>query len=312
MDPVLQAVLASWNWRPSVILTLLLMGVLYGRGWWLLRQRSDRRSHRAGQPWPLSAGWRIVAYFSGLVVIGLALLSPIEMLSGQLFFMHMIQHLLLVMIAPPLLLIANPFGTILWGLPAGARRRVGGGLSHILHRDSPSRRLLRVITAPGVVWLAWVIVLVGWHDANMYNLTLRNEVAHDIEHLSFFLVSMLSWWRTTAAAPRVQGQTTMIARIILILALIPPNMFTGVVIAFAENPIYTYYLDVPRLWNISVMTDQRIGGVLMWIPGSMMYLIAGLILVAQLLGQEERKPPLTEKSWATDEALLAPGLKKVG
>ncbi len=312
MDPVLQAILASWSWRPSVIITLVVIGTLYVRGWRQLRRRGGRHGRRAGQSWPLSAGWRLVAYLSGLIVIGLALLSPIDTLGGQLFFMHMIQHLLLIMIAPPLLLIANPLATILWGLPAGVRRRVGGGLSLVLHRDAPARRLLRAVTAPGVVWLAWVIILIGWHDANMYNWTLRNELVHDVEHLSFFLVSMLSWWRTTAAAPRIHGPVGMMGRIILVLALIPPNMLTGVVIAFAENPIYTYYVDVPRLWNISVMTDQRIGGVLMWIPGSMMYLIAGLILVAQLLGQEERKPALPEKKWAADEALLAPGLKKLG
>ncbi|MBK8988535.1 MAG: cytochrome c oxidase assembly protein [Chloroflexi bacterium] len=313
MDPVLKAVLTSWNWRFTILLVLALAGALYSIGWWRLRRRSQRRlrpTRRPGQPWPLSARWRLVSYHTGLIVAAIALMSPIDVLGGQLFFMHMIQHLLLIMIAPPLLLIANPMATMLWGLPTDARRWLGGGLSKALHRESPFRHGLRIVTSPGVIWLTWVIVLVGWHDPNMYNWTLRNEVVHDVEHLSFFLVSMASWWRTTAAAPRIHGQLGLMGRIVLVLALVPPNMFTGVAIAFAESPIYTYYVDVPRLWNISVMTDQRIGGILMWIPGSMMYIIAALVLVAQFLGQEERKPSLPESKWATDEALLAPGLKK--
>lgn len=313
MDPVLKAVLSSWNWRLEIILVLALAGTLYSIGWWRLRRRNQQRKQRprrAGQPWPLSATWRLIAYLSGLLLMGVALMSPIDVLGGQLFFMHMIQHLLLIMIVPPLLLIANPLATILWGLPTRARRQVGSGLSRVLHRKSVWRQALRASTAPGVVWLAWVIVLVGWHDPAMYNWALRDELAHDLEHLTFFLVSIASWWRTTAAAPRIHGQLGLMGRIVLVLALVPPNMFTGVTIAFAETPIYTYYLDVPRLFNIDIMTDQRIGGILMWIPGSMMYIIAALVLIAQYLGQEGRKPPLPETQWANDESLLAPGIKK--
>ena len=313
MDPVLRAVLTSWNWRLEIILVLALAGTLYSRGWWRLRKRTYHRRQtlrRAGQRWPLTAVWRLVSYLSGLVILAVALMSPIDVLGGQLFFMHMIQHLLLIMIVPPLLLIANPMAVVLWGLPDGLRRQVGGGFSVALHRESAFRRTLRLITSPGIVWLAWVIVVVGWHDPNMYNWALRSDFVHDLEHLSFFLVSMAYWWHVTGAGPRIHKQFGLLGRIIFVVAAIPPNMLTGVVLAFAESPIYSYYLDVPRIWNISVMTDQRVSGVIMWIPGSMMYIIAALILVGQLLGQEERKPSLPEKAWASDEALIAPGLKK--
>ena len=312
MDPILKAVLTSWNWRVEIILVLALAGTVYIRGWRHLRRRTRgrQRPYRPGQPWPLSATWRLVSYLVGLVFITIALMSPIDVMSGQLFFMHMVQHLLLIMIAPPLLLIANPMAVMLWGLPDRLRRPVGQGFSRALHRDSNSRKLLRTITSPGVVWLLWVIVIVGWHDPDMYNAALRSDFVHDIEHISFFLVSMAYWWHVTGAGPRIHKQFGLLGRIIFVLAAIPPNMMTGVVLAFAENPIYAYYMDIPRIWNISVMTDQRISGVIMWIPGSMMYIIAALVLISQLLGQEERKPNLPEKVWASDEALLAPGLKK--
>ncbi|MCB8988788.1 MAG: cytochrome c oxidase assembly protein [Ardenticatenaceae bacterium] len=312
MDPVLRAVLTSWNWRLEIILVLALAGTLYSRGWWRLRKRTHHRHkvHRAGQPWPLTAVWRFISYLAGLVILGIALMSPIDVLGGQLFFMHMIQHLLLIMIVPPLLLIANPMAVVLWGLPDGARRKIGGGISVALHRDSYLRQLIRAVTAPGLVWLVWVIVVIGWHDPNMYNWALRSDFVHDLEHLSFFLVSMVYWWHVTGAGPRIHKQFGLLGRIIFVVAAIPPNMLTGIVLAFADSPIYTYYLAVPRIWNISVMTDQRVSGVVMWIPGSMMYIIAALILIGQLLDQEERKPSLPEKKWATDDALLAPGLKK--
>lgn len=312
MDPVLRAILMSWNWRLEIILVLALAGTLYSRGWWQLRKRTHHRhqTRRVGQPWPLTARWRLVSYLAGLIIMAVALMSPIDVMGGQLFFMHMIQHLLLIMIAPPLLLIANPLAVVLWGLPNGARRRIGGGISTALHRESRFRRALRAVTAPGIVWLMWVIVIVGWHDPNLYNWALRSDFVHDLEHLSFFLVSMAYWWHVTGAGPRIHKQFGLLGRIVFVLAAIPPNMLTGVVLAFAESPIYSYYLDVPRIWNISVMTDQRISGVVMWIPGSMMYIIAALVLISQLLSREERKPNLPEKAWASEDALLAPGLKK--
>jgi putative membrane protein len=86
-------------------------------------------------------------------------------------------------------------------------------------------------------------------------------------------------------------------------------MLTGVAIAFAGQPIYTYYLGVPRLWGLDVLGDQTIGGIIMWIPGSMMYIIAVLILTGRWLQDEERKPPLPASKWATDDRMAAPKLE---
>ena len=316
MDPVLRAVLLSWDWRLDVILVLALAGTLYTTGWRRLRQRTrhsrNRYQHRQrpGGRWPLVVGWRLAAYLLGLLFIGLALLSPVDALAGQLFFMHMIQHLLLIMIAPPLLLIANPLPFVLWGLPASLRRRLGRALSLALHRDSFFRRGLRSATASGAIWLFWVISLVGWHDPTAYNAALRVEWIHDLEHLSFFLASMLFWWHVTGAGPRIHRQHGLIGRIALVIAAVPPNMLVGLVLALAEEVIYTYYLDVPRLWGIDVLTDQQIGGVIMWVPGSMMYLIAALILISRLLQAEENKPVLPEAEWAGEKKLAAPGMEK--
>jgi putative membrane protein len=102
---------------------------------------------------------------------------------------------------------------------------------------------------------------------------------HDLEHLTFFATAMLFWWHVTAAGPRIHKRFPLWARIGYLAAAIPPNMLTGVAIAFANEPIYTYYTTVPRLFGLTVMQDQMIGGVIMWVPGSMMYIMAILVFL---------------------------------
>lgn len=311
MDPVLKAILLSWDWKIDVIIVLALAGTLYSRGWWQLKQRSQHKGqrYRHGKHWRLAASWRLMAYWTGLLFIALALLSPIDALGQQLFFMHMVQHLLLIMIAPPLLLVANPMPFMLWGLPTRWRKSVGKLFSHALHRGSGFRQKLRVATQPGIVWMVWVISLIGWHDPSLYDAALRYEWVHNLEHLSFFTASMLLWWHLTGAGPRLHKQFSLLGRIALLISLVPPNMMMGVVLAFAEDGFYSYYKAVPRLWGFDVLMDQQLGGLIMWIPGSMMYIVATLILIGRLLSKEDQKPPLPESKWASPQTITAPGVK---
>lgn len=297
----MRVLLLSWDWRPDVVLVLLLAGMIYARGWWRLRSLHSGQS--PSQKRRLAAGWRLAAYWGGLVILALALLSPIDVLGDQLFFMHMIQHLLLVMLAPPLLLVANPLPFSLWGLPAGVRHEVG----RLLNPTAAFRQSLRVLTRPGVVWIVFIAIFLGWHDPHAYNATLRNDLIHDLEHLTFFGAAMLFWWHVTCAGPRIHGQFSRGIRVAYLLSVVPINMLTGVAIAFAREPIYAYYATASRVWGMTVMQDQMLGGVIMWIPGSMMYILAALILIAHHIQAEEDKPPLPESVWATDKAMVAPG-----
>ncbi len=304
MDPVTQAVLRSWDWRIEVIVVLALAGIFYLRGWWRLRRRTGHSHRYSGyrrNPWRLTAVWRPISYFAGLLLIALALLSPIDVLSQQLFFMHMIQHLFLMMLAPPLLLIASPLPFVLWGLPDRWRLGVGGVLGKGLHRDSRFRRGLRSATNPGMVWLIWVIVLIGWHDPGLYNLALEVGWVHDLEHLSFFLASMLLYWHITGAGPRIHKQFSLVGRTALTVAAIPPNMLLGLVLAMATSVIYSHYLNVPRIWGIDALADQQISGFIMWVPGSMMHIVAALFLIYRILDKEEQKPAMPVSTWGRKE-----------
>ena len=304
MDPIARAALSSWDWRPEVIITILFLGGLFVVGWRRLRTISGPARNRGS----LGASWRPVSYVAGLFVIGFALMSPLDVLVQQLFFMHMIQHLLLIMVAPVLLLLPNPMPFLLWGLPPRARLATGGALGHILHKESMIGRILRKLTGPMAVWFIMIAFIVGWHDPNMYNAALGSELVHDLEHITMFVAGMLFWWTVTGAGPRLHKNLSRPAKIAFVIAAIPPNMALGAALAFAQQPIYSFYSDMPRLWGISVLDDQRISGIIMWIPGSMMYFLAALTLLFLILSGEEKKPQLQDKPWLADEALAAPGV----
>lgn len=304
MDPVVRAALSSWDWRLEVIIPLLILGALFSLGWRRLRAISGPpKSWRS-----LGARWRPISYISGLLLIGLALMSPIDVLVQQLFFMHMIQHVLLIMFAPFLLLLPNPMPFLLWGLPDSARLAVGEWLNRILNKGSATGRVLRRLTGPLAVWFVMILFIVGWHDPNLYNAALRNEVVHDIEHITMFVAGMFFWWTVTGAGPRLHKNLSRPAKIAFVLAAIPPNMALGVVLAFNQEPLYSFYSDMPRLWGISVLDDQRLSGIIMWIPGSMMYFMIALVLIFQILSGEGRKPTPVDQPWHSDEALAAPGI----
>jgi putative membrane protein len=297
MNAFLDVILLSWSWRFEILLTLGLAAVLHLAGRWRLRRRGGKN---------LVAPWRSVAYLSGLFFVALALLSPIDTLASQFFYMHMIQHLLLVMIAPPLLWIANPMPVSIWGLPAALRREVG----RWLRPGAAFRRVLRALTPPSLTWIYFVVFLVGWHDPSAYNAALEYDLVHDLEHLTFFGTAMLFWWHLIGAAPHIHKPLSRGLRVVYALSVVPPNMLTGVAISFATSPLYSFYTRVPRPGSMTILEDQMLAGVIMWIPGSMMYIIAALVFLAQILGEEERKEPLPESEWDTEEHMMAPGLGK--
>ena len=209
----------------------------------------------------------------GLLTIVLSLLSAIDSFSANLFLMHMIQHLLLIMVAAPLIMVANPFPILLWGLPRG--RDVGLALF------SPGARfaqLLRTTNRAGITWLLFVACLWGWHDPGVYDAALKSDLVHDIEHLTFYVTALLFWWHVTQSGPRVHRSLSPAARIAYTVSIVPANMVAGVAISFASEPLYRHYLTVPRLWGLTALEDQQLGGTIMWIPGSMMYLVAAIIL----------------------------------
>lgn len=296
MHPLIQALLSSWDWRLDVTFVLLFFATCYTAGWWRLRQRSRNPK--------LANKKRLAAYWGGLVILAVSLMSPIDPLGGQLFFMHMLQHLLTIMFAAPLLLLAAPFPMILWGLPPRLRRFVGRQFA----RAAITRNLLYEATKVSLVWMLFIVVYAGWHDPNLYSLALRRDWVHDVQHLTFFGASMLFWWHIIGAGPRLH-RAPIWARIAMLITVVPVNMAIGITIATAETVLYDYYNTVPRIWGFTTLQDQMLAGVIMWIPGSMMFLLAVILLLATELRTTDQDPPKPVPNWDSDEAMVAPGLE---
>lgn len=270
--PTLKAFLLSWNWRADVIGLVAVLAIAYSLGWWRLRRQGARVARK----------WQLSLYLTALAAIILALLSPIDTFGPFLFFMHMIQHEFLMMVAAPLLLLADPLPVILWGLPRSFRR----GMRHLLIRDAPFRRVLRAVTWMPVSWLLYVATLWMWHYPAMYQASLQNEFVHDAEHISFFLTAILFWWPVVNPAPRVHGYIPYGFRIAYLVLAALQNTLLAALISLTERVLYPYYSTAPRLLGLTPLEDQITGGLIMWIPGGMMYLVAALVLVVRMLDHE--------------------------
>lgn len=276
--PSLGAILADWHWRPDVPLVLLALGAAYVSGWRRIRGRGYRH---------LAPRWRLAAYLGGLVAIGLALVSPLASLAHVLFAAHMVQHLLLIMVAAPLLLLGNPFPLTLWALPPGARRALGASLV----RGGRLRAALRILTWMPVAGGLYTANLWGWHHPAAYEAALASPAVHDLEHLLFFGTAVLFWWPVVNAAPRLHrlvGGLPYGLRIAYLVLATGQNTLLGALLGLAERVLYPSYAAAPRLFGWTVLEDQALGGGIMW-SGGHMYLIAILVLVARALDSEGRR-----------------------
>lgn len=285
MDLTLGPILVHWHWRPDVLLVLLAFGAAYVRGWRRLRGLG----HRHPAPY-----WRLAAYVGGLVVVTLALLSPLDHLAEVLFTAHMVQHQLLLMVAPPLLLLGNPFPLVMWGLPRRLRRPIGRALA----RQGAARAAWRRLTWMPVAGLLYALNLCAWHVPVAYEAALRSDIVHDVEHLAFFGTALLFWWPIVNPAPRLhrlRGGLHYGYRIGYLILATGLNTFLGAVLGLSERVIYPSYAKAPGLFGLSPLDDQALGGGVMW-SGGHVFLISILVLLHRAMHAESPLPvPLPDE-----------------
>lgn len=265
----------EWHWRPDVVIVVTFLSTTYVVGWRRLRRRN---SHSAKK-------WQLLVYLTSMATICLALLSPIDALGSLLFIFHMTQHELLMMVAAPLLLLANPLPVLLWGVPIRLRHSLG----RILTRDAPVRRALKIITWMGLTLPLYLVNLWSWHYPPVFETALRDDLIHDLQHLSFFITGLLFWWPVINPAPKVHGYIPYGFRIFYVIAATLPTMLPVMgLVFFTERIFYPYYTTVPRLWGLTVIEDQSNGWAIMALAEGTAYLIAILLLVARMAVHEER------------------------
>jgi putative membrane protein len=179
MEGITDAVLSSWNLDPWLLIPTLVIGLLYTRGW---RRQYKRAPDRFGFP-------QLVSFYAGLTAVLFALISPLDTFAGWLLTVHMIQHLLLMMVAPPLILYGNPYLPLLAGMPP---RFLKDGMSPFL-ASVTLRKVGRFVTHPVFCWTAFVFTSIAWHTPSMYQLALRSSTWHAVEHFCFLTTALLFW-----------------------------------------------------------------------------------------------------------------------
>jgi putative membrane protein len=275
MPPAYRAIFDEWS--PPIILTgtLIILGLVYTLGWFAIRK--TRRVQ-----FPI---WRLGFFLLGLAMIWLAIGSPLDGFADVLLSAHMGEHLLLMSFAPPLLLLGWPVVPLLRGLPRGVTVQLLGPLI----RTKALRDMGHFLIAPLVAWLAMNLVFLGWHVPAAYDFALEHEHWHEFEHLCFLGTSILFWWPVIRPWPTRESYSGWFLLLYLVMADVVNTVLSGF-LAFCDRPVYQYYLIEPNPFHISPLSDQRAGAVVMWVIGSVIFLVPAVVLTNRLLQSEERQP----------------------
>ena len=258
-----------WPFEPVVLIGAELAAMLYLIG------GSGVRTPR----------FRVWAFWGALATILLALQTPIDGFARQLFWVHMVQHLLLMVVAAPLVAIASPWTRMWRALPRSWRRAVARPLFKSA-RLQPLRRAYHWISGPAVVWCLAAGNLWLWHVPALYDLTLRNHFVHHLEH-ALFLGTSIALWAYLVDQHPFRSPLSALGRATYVFAAMVESWALAAVLSFASAPFYAYSLLPSRPGGISALTDQQIGGGIMWVPGAVTYSIAFVVFLFQWLDDNE-------------------------
>lgn len=263
-----QAILSSWSVDPTVTLGLSASGLIYFRGWTILHRLTPALFPR----------WRFYSFLAGLVSFWLAVSSPLDALSGLLLSAHMMQHLLLLMAAPPLLLLGSPLLPLLRGLPRSWGR---DGIAPFFHW-LPLRKAAHLLTAPAVGWVFMTTTLLVWHIPVGFELALRSPAWHKAEHFCFLSAALLFWLPVVRPFP-YRACWPLWSVPVYLLAADLVNTALSATLTFSDHVLYPTYEQVPRLFATTALSDQAAAGVLMWVPGSLAFMIPAVALAIRFL-----------------------------
>ena len=276
MSPALDGFLRSWPFEPWLDVGLLLPALVYPRGWHVLHRRD---------PWTWHGG-RLAAFMGGLATLFLALASPIEPFAALLLQAHMIQHLVLMMVAPPLIWLGAPLFPVVRGVP----RSVRTDWVVPLLRSRTLRRLFGRLTHPVLALPLFVGVTWLWHAPVVYETALRSSGWHTLQHLCFLGSALLFWYPVVRPHPSRPRWSPWLLFPYLILADVQ-NTVLSALLTFSDRVLYPHYTQIPRLGGLSALQDQSAGGVIMWVPGSLAYLLPLFVIGIKILSGERAEVP---------------------
>jgi cytochrome c oxidase assembly factor CtaG len=223
----------------------------------------------------------VAAFAGGMLMLVLALLSPIDSIGEQLFAVHMIQHLLLLVFAAPLFAWSRPAVVFLWALPLTGRKRVGSAWSRL-----GVRRGLRGLLHPLTVWFLFNGVFVFWHCPGPYTWAVHDETVHVMEHACLFVTGLMFW--SVVLEPDGHRRLGYGGTLILIATTTVLSGLPGALMILASEPLYPVHAAGVLAWRLTLLQDQQLAGLIMWIPGGSIYLVAACLMFVKWLERPER------------------------
>jgi len=262
----------TWPASPGVV-----AGLALGGAWYAIGIRRAWRRAGAGRG---VARWRAWAYAAGLAAVALALLTPLDAVADALFTAHMGQHLVLLLVAAPLLAAGVPALALLWALPEGARRRAGRAWA----ARPALRGALALLVAPGIAITLHVGSVLFWHMPAPYDWALRRPAVHALEHATLLGAAALFWWPVVRpAAGHAARRFGDGARLLYVTAAGVPMGLLGAALTFAVRPWYAGHYGTTAAWGLTPLEDQQLAGVVMWVPAGLVYLgVASALFVRWL------------------------------
>jgi putative membrane protein len=262
----IHAAAESWGLAFSLTLILVFTAIVYLRGWLHLRSALLKSI----------PAWRAASFCLGIFFTWVAAASPIASFDGRMLTAHMVQHLLLMTFAPPLIWLGAPVMPFLYGLPP----------TRLLSRRPLMPKIGRLLGHPLFCWLAAAAALVVWHVPALLDLGMKSPAWHLIEHLTFFASGLLFWWPVIRPWPSVSRWPPWSMVLYLFLATLPCDVLSGLLV-FSDKIAYPMYLSIPQMTGLSVLKDQQCAGALMWTCVTVVFLIAGTVLSMHQLSPQE-------------------------
>jgi putative membrane protein len=264
----------QWSWEPWVLASLALAALWYASG--------VLRLHRRLQASRVLGIAEIAAFAAGLATIFVALLSPIDSISDQLFCIHMLQHLLLMLVAAPLLVLGRPALAFLWAFAPAGRKRIGR-----LWTATRLSAAVRTIMHPVAVWLLFYFNFILWHFPGPYQAALRNGAIHAGEHLSFLVTALMFW--SIVIEPSGRRRLGYGATLLFVVKTAVLSALPGALLSLAQRPLYPLYTDGAAAWGLTLLQDQQLAGVVMWVPGGFVYVLTAALVFVKWLEEAERR-----------------------
>ena len=261
----------AWNTNPLPTVLVLLAAYIYLNG----LANWERPSHPVNN-------WRKASFLFGLFLIFFALQSPLDPLSDHLLSFHQVQHFILRMLAPMFILLGAPLTPMLRGLPAWARQ----GVIRPLAGNRYVRQVYGVLTNPIFTIGFFLGSLYLWQFPGAFNLSLRNDEVHALMHLTMTTSGFLFWWVIIDPPPH-RSRLHYGLRVLYLGLIVLPNTLLGAAITFSDGLIYAAYAEVTQPYGLSLITDQQLGGLMLWVPGDMMSIVAAGIVMVMWYQREE-------------------------